>query len=90
MLKIRLKPTHNSRSQQIVVTQAQSPRDGRFTEKLGHVTVTNDQRRQYYLYIDMKRLSYWLLVGGQCSEGFLKILKRSGLIRNLLNQTNRR
>lgn len=78
MVRIRLarrgknkKPTYR-----IVVTDARSPRDGRFIEIIGNY---NPVQQPKVLNIDADRARYWLSVGAQPSDTVAYLLKQQGL-----------
>ena len=78
MVRIRLarrgknkKPTYR-----IVVTDARSPRDGRFIEIIGNY---NPVQQPKVLNIDTDRARYWLSVGAQPSDTVAYLLKQQGI-----------
>ncbi len=78
MVRIRLarrgknkKPTYR-----IVVTDARSPRDGRFIEIIGNY---NPVQQPKVLNIDVDRARYWLSVGAQPSDTVAYLLKQQGI-----------
>ena len=78
MVRIRLarrgknkKPTYR-----IVVTDARSPRDGRFIEIIGNY---NPVQQPKVLNIDSDRARYWLSVGAQPSDTVAYLLKQQGI-----------
>ena len=76
MVKIRLRRigTKNVPAYRIVVTDARSPRDGRFIENLG----TYDPRKTSDNFrVDLDRAKYWVQKGAQPSETVRSILKKA-------------
>jgi small subunit ribosomal protein S16 len=65
------KPTYR-----IVVTDARSPRDGRFIEIIGNY---NPVQQPKVLNIDADRARYWLSVGAQPSDTVAYLLKQQGV-----------
>ena len=75
-VKIRLRRvgTKNDSSFRIVVTDARSPRDGRFLENLG---TYQPQKAIDNFKVDLERAKYWLQKGAQPSDTVRSILKRA-------------
>ena len=78
MVRIRLarrgknkKPTYR-----IVVSDARSPRDGRFIEIIGNY---NPVQQPKVLNIDADRARYWLSVGAQPSDTVAYLLRQQGI-----------
>lgn len=79
MVRIRLRRmgAKKSPTYRIVVTDKQSPRDGRFIETVGTYNPhTNPET------VDLKsdRVAHWLSMGAQPSDGVVRILRRENLI----------
>ncbi len=79
MVKIRLRrmgakkqPTYR-----FVVSDARSPRDGRFIEILGHY---NPRTEPKTIVIDEEKVKLWLAKGAQPSEPVRRILAARGLV----------
>lgn len=76
MVKVRLS-RFGSRKRpyyHIVVTDGESPRDGRFIEQIG----TYDPRRPMAeAQIDRERLAYWQSVGAKVTETLQKVVRES-------------
>ena len=75
-VKIRLKRigTTNTPCYRIVVTDARSPRDGRFIENVG----TYDPRKAANNFtVDLERAKHWIQKGAQPSETVRSILKKA-------------
>ncbi len=79
MVKIRLRrmgakkqPTYR-----FVVSDARSPRDGRFIEILGHYNPRTDPKT---IVIDEEKVKVWLAKGAQPSEPVRRILAARGLV----------
>jgi small subunit ribosomal protein S16 len=75
-VKIRLRRigTKNVPAYQIVVTDARSPRDGRFIELVG----TYDPKKTGVNFtVKLERAQYWLSKGAQPSDTVRSILKKA-------------
>jgi small subunit ribosomal protein S16 len=74
MIKVRLARfgTKKKPYYHIVVTNSESPRDGRFIEQVG----TYDPRKPMTeAKIDHERLQYWVGMGAQTSESLSKVIR---------------
>ncbi len=78
MVRIRLmrmgmkgQPTYR-----VVITDARSPRDGRFIENIGWY---NPRTEPSTIQIDAERARHWLSVGAQPSAAVVSLLKRAGI-----------
>ena len=58
----------------IIVTDARSPRDGRFLEKVGTYDPLRDNGA---LTVNRSRIDYWLSVGAQPTSVIQRLLRRS-------------
>lgn len=58
----------------IVATDARSPRDGRFLEKLG---TYNPMTEEGTLELDQARVDYWLGVGAQPTNAVRRLLRKA-------------
>lgn len=78
MVKIRLRRVGAKKqpSYRIVVTSSESPRDGRFIEKIGYF---NPRTEPETLQLDIERAQYWLSVGAQPSAAVARLLKGAGV-----------
>jgi small subunit ribosomal protein S16 len=74
--RIRLKRTgtKNAPAFRIVVTDARSPRDGRFIEELGTYHPT---RKGNNYTLDLERAKYWLSQGAQPSETVASFVRKA-------------
>jgi len=79
MVKIRLRrmgakkqPTYR-----FVVSDARSPRDGRFIEILGHYNPRSDPKT---VVVDEDKVKLWLAKGAQPSEPVRRLLAAKGLV----------
>jgi small subunit ribosomal protein S16 len=63
-------------SYRVVITDARSPRDGRFIENIGWY---NPRTEPSTIKIDGERARYWLGVGAQPSAAVVSLLKRAGI-----------
>jgi small subunit ribosomal protein S16 len=79
MVKIRLRRTGAKKqpSYRVVVTDAKSPRDGKFIENIGNYNPRTDPPT---VEIDAERAIYWLRVGAQPSEAVRRMLDKLGII----------
>jgi len=78
MVRIRLRRTglRHQPSYRVVVSDKESPRDGRFIEILGSY---NPRTEPFTLDIDEERAYYWMSVGAQPSESLMKLFKSAGV-----------
>ncbi len=78
MVKIRLRRMGGKKQPfyRIVVTDAQSPRDGRFLESIGHY---NPRTEPETTVIDAERAQYWLSQGAQPTRAVARLLGKEGL-----------
>jgi small subunit ribosomal protein S16 len=77
MVRIRFR-REGSRHQpfyRLVVTEKESPRDGRFLEIIGHY---NPRTRPATMDVQEERLIHWLKAGARPSESALKVLQTCG------------
>ncbi|MCA9700092.1 MAG: 30S ribosomal protein S16 [Myxococcales bacterium] len=58
----------------IVASDARSPRDGRFLEKLG---TYNPMTEDGTLNVDRARVDYWLSVGAQPTDAVRRLLRKA-------------
>ena len=79
MVRIRLRRVGAKKqpSYRIVVAHSESPRDGRFIEKIGFF---NPRTEPETLQLDTERASYWLSQGAQPSEAVARLLRRAGVM----------
>ncbi len=77
MLKIKMsqRGKRNQRTWRIIVAEAKSKRDGKYTDNLGYYNPHTDE-----FDIDKKKLKYWRDHGAQLTEGTKKILKSKKII----------
>src|SRR4051812_18312005 len=75
MLAIRLRRTGSKRRPffRVVVTESQSPREGRFVEVIGHY---NPRTTPETLVLDRERLAHWQKVGAQASDTVRTLINR--------------
>ncbi len=75
-VRIRLKRigTTNTPAYRIVVTDARSPRDGRFIEEIGSY---QPLQRQNNFTLKLDRAQYWVSKGAQPSETVASFIKRA-------------
>jgi small subunit ribosomal protein S16 len=77
-VKIRL-ARHGAKKRpfyRIVATDSESPRDGRFLEKLGTYNPLQDPAQ---VVLDAERIKYWIGQGATPSDTVRSILKREGV-----------
>ncbi|MFS8639811.1 MAG: 30S ribosomal protein S16 [Symbiobacteriaceae bacterium] len=79
-LKIRLKRMgmKKSPSYRLVVTEASSPRDGRFVEEIGYYDPTKNPA---VLKIDEEKALNWLLKGATPTETTRALLSKAGVLK---------
>lgn len=77
MVRIRLRRvgSRHQPSFRIVVTDRESPRDGRFLEVIGHY---NPRTQPSTVDLDEARLYHWLQHGAQPSDSMMQILRSAG------------
>jgi small subunit ribosomal protein S16 len=82
MVRIRLRRVGAKKqpSYRIVVTDGQSPRDGRFIEKIGFY---NPRTEPATMEVDEARALYWLSTGAQPSDAVRRILTKLGTTTRL-------
>jgi small subunit ribosomal protein S16 len=89
MVKIRLRrmgakkqPTYR-----FVVTDARSPRDGRFIEIVGHYNPRSEPKT---VVVDEEKIKAWLAKGAQPSDPVRRLLAEKGLVeRGYVPETKR-
>jgi len=89
MVKIRLRrmgakkqPTYR-----FVVTDARSPRDGRFIEIVGHYNPRNEPK---IVVVDEVKVKAWLAKGAQPSDPVRRLLAEKGIVeRGYVPETKR-
>jgi len=78
-VKIRL-ARHGAKKRpfyRIVAADSESPRDGRFLEKLGTYNPLQDPAQ---VVLDTERIKYWIGQGATPSDTVRSILKREGVL----------
>jgi small subunit ribosomal protein S16 len=65
---------------QIVVTDARSPRDGRFIERLGTYNPMVEKTHPERLTLKTERIQHWLSVGAQPTDRVARFLGDASLI----------
>ena len=60
---------------QIVVANSQSPRDGKFLQKVGHYNPLLPSGAPDRIVIDLEKVKYWRSVGAQPTETIERLLK---------------
>lgn len=80
-VKIRLKRMGAKKKPfyRIVVSDARTPRDGRFIEEIGYY---NPLTEPADIQVDGERAQYWLSQGAQPSDTVRSLLKKSGTIES--------
>lgn len=79
MVKIRLRRVGQKKAPayRVVVSDARSPRDGRFIEEIGYYDpLTNPAT----VKIDVEKAKQWLNNGAQPTETVKALLKKSGIV----------
>jgi len=76
MLAIRLRRTGSKRRPffRVVVTESQSPREGRFVEVIGHY---NPRTTPETLVLDRERLAHWENAGALASDTVRTLIDRT-------------
>ena len=64
----------------IVVTDARSPRDGRFIEKIGTYNPMLDKDHPQRIQINEERAKHWIGVGAQATDRVALFFGKAGLI----------
>lgn len=59
----------------IVVTQQQSPRDGRFVDRLGFYNPIANRKGDTALALDLEKLEHWMARGAQPSDAVKRLIK---------------
>jgi len=85
LVKIRLRRhgARNAPAYRVVVTDARSPRDGRFLETVGHY---NPRQEPPELHINEERALHWLGQGARPTEAARALLKRVGVLETFERQ----
>ncbi|MCX5579869.1 30S ribosomal protein S16 [Kaistia terrae] len=65
----------------IVVTDARSPRDGRFIEKIGSFDPMLAKEAANRVVLDLDRAKHWLSVGAQPTDRVARFLSDAGLVK---------
>jgi len=78
MVRIRLMRLGKKKSPfyRIVVSDARTPRDGRFIEQVGHYDPRKDGEEKVVL--DKERVKHWLGSGAQPTETVVSLFKLAG------------
>lgn len=86
-VRIRLRRVGGKKqaSYRVVVTDARSPRDGRFIENIGHYNPRTDPAT---FELDDERVRYWLAQGAQPSDAVARLLEKKGLITGRKQRQN--
>ena len=64
----------------IVVSEATSPRDGKFVEKIGYFNPMVDNDNKERLVIDAERVKYWISKGAKPTLRVSKLISKVGLV----------
>ncbi len=80
MVKIRLSRTgrKNRPAYRIVVAKAESKRDGKFIERIGHYNPVEDPKKVVY---KEDRYQYWISVGAQPTDAVKKLVSGKYLFK---------
>ncbi|MBE3549720.1 MAG: SSU ribosomal protein S16p [Brockia lithotrophica] len=80
MLKIRLRRMGRRKRPfyRVVVSEATSPRDGRFVEEIG---IYDPLTEPETVRIDVERALYWLEHGAQPTETARSLLRKAGVLK---------
>jgi len=79
MVRIRLRRVGAKKqpSYRIVVTHSESPRDGRFIEKIGFF---NPRTEPETVQVDIERARYWISQGAQPTDAVARLLRQVGAL----------
>ena len=69
----------------LVATQAQSPRDGRFLEKLGTYSPLLPSDAEGRVVLNEERIRYWLGTGAKPSDRVARFLDKAGITENTVH-----
>src|SRR5215468_4828055 len=80
MVRIRLRRTGRKKAPmfRIVITDSQSPRDGKFIEIVGQYAPRQGENA---LNLETDRVNYWLDSGAQPSDTVRSLLRRAGILK---------
>ena len=80
MVRIRLRRTGRKKApmSRIVITDSQSPRDGKFIEIVGQYAPRQGENA---LNLETERVNYWLDSGAQPSDTVRSLLRRAGILK---------
>lgn len=81
MVKIRLTRVgaRNRPSYRVVVMDSQSPRDGKYIDRIGHYDPLTDPET---VSIDAEKARKWLSQGAQPTEAVARLLSKAGIPQN--------
>ena len=65
----------------IVVAEADSPRDGKFIERIGHFNPILPSEHAERLKVNAERAKHWLSVGAQPTDRVARFLDKEGLMK---------
>ena len=65
----------------IVIAEADSPRDGKFIERIGHFNPILPSDHAERLKVNVERAKHWLAVGAQPTDRVARFLDKEGLFK---------
>jgi small subunit ribosomal protein S16 len=65
----------------IVIAEGQSPRDGKFIERVGHFNPILPSEHAERIKVDVERCKHWLSVGAQPTDRVARFLDAAGLLK---------
>ena len=65
----------------IVIAEADSPRDGKFIERIGHFNPILPSDHAERLKVNVERAKHWLAVGAQPTDRVARFLDKEGLMK---------
>jgi small subunit ribosomal protein S16 len=83
MLKIRLSRGGAKKRPfyKVVLADVNSPRDGRFIERLGHFDPMLPKENENRLKLDLERIQHWLKMGAQPTDRIQRFLAEAGIMK---------
>ncbi len=87
LVKIRLQRTgtKNAPHYRVVIADSRSPRDGRFIEVVGHYHPVSNKGQ---IVLKEEKVLDWLKKGAQPTDTVKNMLKKSGILKKLNEQTS--
>ncbi len=74
VIRLRQHGTKNAKTYRLVLTDRNTPRDGKYKEKLGwYIPQLTDDKN---LYVNAERVEHWLSQGAEITDNALALVKR--------------